>query len=58
MHLTKPNRDKITPNPQQMNISVLAMKISDLGQRKSPFARGLGWSVGDQNAAPQFFDFS
>lgn len=32
---------------QQVNISILTMKISDLWQRKSPFAGAKSWSVGD-----------
>lgn len=47
MYLITSKQVQNNEKPQQMNINVLAMKISDLWQRKSPFAGAKSWSVTD-----------
>ena len=52
MYLLTSKQVQNNKKSQQVNTSVLAMKISNLGQRKSPFAGAKSWSVGDSNSRP------
>ena len=52
MYLITSKQHQKPQKPQQMKISVLDMRISNLGQEKSPCEGAKMWSVGDSNSRP------